>query len=171
MTGPTSAYQPTSISARLSAAPRYSYRDDAAVPRFDDAHALIVYDGVCVFCSHAMTAIARGDPRRHFQFASAQSPLGHALFRHYGLDPETFKTVLLLADGRAFGKLEAVREIARVVGGAWRLTKLMRLLPRWAQDRAYDLVADNRYRIFGRASSCQQPGATWRVRIIDYPAE
>ena len=43
---------------------------------------------------------------------------GHALFRHYGLDPETFETVLLLADGRAFGKLEAVREIARVVGGA-----------------------------------------------------
>ena len=161
----------TSVSAALAAFPAYSYRSDATVPAFDDGKALVVYDGVCVLCSKAMRAIASRDAQGQFQFASAQSPLGQALFKHYRLDPQSFETVLLLHDGRAFGKLDMALEVARVLGGPWRLFQVFRPLPRVLQDRAYDLVAKNRYRLFGRTDACQIPDASWRARVIDHPAE
>ena len=159
-----------SISQRLSTTQPYAYKSDAAVPAFDDTKPLIVYDGVCVLCSHAMRAIARRDCSGVIQFASAQSPLGQALFRHYGLDPLAFETVLLLREGRAFGKLDMALEVATLIGGRWWLFNIFRPLPRRLQDKAYDLVAKNRYRLFGRTETCMVPDADWRARVIDHPA-
>ena len=160
----------TSLSARLADSPAYGYRGDAGIPAFDDTKALIVYDGVCVLCSRAMRRIAAGDPSGRIQFASAQSSLGQALFRRYGLDPTAFETVLLLDHGRAFGKMDVAVEIARLLGGPWRLFHIFRCLPRRAQDAAYDVVAKNRYRLFGRTEQCMRPDPNWRSRVIDHPA-
>ena len=160
----------TSISARLAAAPPYSYRADPAVPKFDDSRPLIIYDGVCVLCSRGMHAIAKRDTVARIRFTSAQSPLGQALFVHYGLDPVVFETALLLSEGRAFGKLDMSFEVGRWLGGSWRLFDIFRPLPRAAQDRAYDLIAKNRYRLFGRTATCQLPDPAWRARVIDTPA-
>ena len=118
-----------------------------------------------------MRAIATRDASGHFQFASAQSPLGQALYRHYALDPQAFETVLLISAGRAFGKLDMAAEVARVLGGPWRLVGLVRPLPRRLQDMAYDLVAANRYRLFGRTATCQLPDPSWRARVVDHAAE
>ena len=161
----------SSVSARLAAAQPYSYRADASVPSFDDAHALVIYDGVCVLCSRSMRLIAKRDTQGHFHYASAQSPLGQALFKHYALDPIAFESVLLLSQGRAFGKLDMALEVARVLGGPWRLFQLFKPLPRALQDRAYDLVAKRRYRLFGRTETCMMPDTAWRARVIDHPAE
>jgi predicted DCC family thiol-disulfide oxidoreductase YuxK len=162
---------PVSISQRLAATAAYSYRQDPTVPSFDDSKPLVIYDGVCVFCSHAMRSIARRDRSGLIQFASAQSPLGQALFRHYGLDPITFETVLLLRDGHAFGKFAMALEMAHLIGGPWRLSTVFRPLPRRLQDLAYDLVAKNRYRLFGRTDTCMLPDPSWRSRVIDHPVD
>lgn len=165
--GRNARYGKVSVSARLAATPAYSYRGDPAVPHFDDAHALIIYDGVCVLCSRSMQRIAAADHAGMFRFASAQSPLGQAVFKHYQLDPVAFETVLLLSEGRAFGKLDMAFEVARRLGRAWLLFALFKPLPRRWQDAAYDLVAKNRYRIFGRTEACMVPDASWRGRVID----
>ena len=159
-----------SVSARLAAAPAYSYRDDASVPAFDDTKPLIIYDGVCILCSHTMRALAQRDRAGVIQYASAQSPLGQALFRHYGLDPVAFESVLLLQQGHAFGKLDMAFALAELIGGPWRLVSMFRPLPRRLQDSLYDLVAKNRYRLFGRSKTCLMPDQSWRDRVIDRPA-
>ena len=55
-----------------------------------------------------------------FRLATAQSPLGQALFRHYGLDTETFETNLVLIDGRAYAKLDSVTVGGRLSRRPWR---------------------------------------------------
>ncbi len=163
--------RPDSVSHRLAKTARYSYRQESSVPSFDDTRPLVIYDGVCVLCSRAMRNIARRDRSGAIQFASAQSPLGRALFRHYRLDPVAFETVLLLRDGRAFGKMDMALEMARLIGGPWRLSAIFLPLPRRFRDMAYDLVAKNRYRLFGRTETCMLPDASWRARVIDHSAE
>ncbi|MFM9939144.1 MAG: thiol-disulfide oxidoreductase DCC family protein [Hyphomicrobiaceae bacterium] len=152
---------------KLSAAPPYSYRADAAVPAFADDRPLIVFDGVCVLCSGFARFVARHDRHRQFQFTAAQSRLGQALFRHYGLDPVNYETNLLVEDGRAFGKLDAFAAIMQRLGGAGRLAGVVRVLPRGLSDWAYDRIAQNRYRLFGRSATCVMPDATWRDRVIE----
>jgi predicted DCC family thiol-disulfide oxidoreductase YuxK len=146
---------------------RHSYRDDERVPHFDDARPLIVFDGVCVLCHGFARFVARHDQARQFRFATAQSELGQALFRHYGLNPIDFETNLLIADGDAYGRLGAFGQIMRRLGGlrAW-VGHAVRLVPPVVGDPAYDVIARNRYRLFGRHDTCALPDASWRDRVI-----
>jgi predicted DCC family thiol-disulfide oxidoreductase YuxK len=155
-----------STSRRLSAAPPYSYRADQAVPAFPDDTALVVFDGVCVLCSGIARFILKRDERFAFLLATAQSPLGQALYRHYGLDPNEFESNLVLADGRAYAKLDTVAVVAERLGGPWRALALLRLLPRVLGDWVYDRVARNRYALFGRTEHCMLPPPEWRDRFI-----
>ena len=156
-----------SRSARLSQMPPYSYRADPQVPSFPDDKALIVFDGVCVLCTRSAQFVLKRDPAFAFRLATAQSPLGQALFRHYGLDTETFETNLVLIDGRAYAKLDSVAAVCQRIGGGWRLLAALRLVPRPLADWLYDRIATNRYALFGRTDSCMIPPPEWRARFID----
>ncbi len=158
------------VADKLASRSAYSYRRDPNVPAFSDEHPVIVYDGVCVLCSRSMRVIARGDRAGRFRFMSAQTLTGQALYRHYGLDPVDFETVLLVDNGRAYGKLDMITQVADQLSGFDRLLsvlRIMRLLPGRIQDWCYDLVAGNRYAVFGRSDVCIIPDASWRGRVID----
>ena len=155
------------LSRRLSQMPPYSYRNDPQVPRFPDDKALIVFDGVCVLCTNSAQFVLKRDTDFAFRLTTAQSPLGQALFRHYGLDTETFETNLVLIDGRAYAKLDSVAAVCRRLGGAARLLSLLRLLPRPLADWLYDRIALNRYTLFGRTDRCMIPPPEWRARFIE----
>ena len=155
-----------SLSRRLVEARPYSYRDDPSVPRFPDDKGLIVFDGVCVLCTGFARFVLTRDRDFAFRLTTAQSPLGQALFRHYGLDTETYETNLVLIDGRAHAKLDTVVAVAQRLGGPWRLLWTLRLLPRPVADWIYDRVAQNRYRLFGRTDACMLPPPEWRARFL-----
>jgi predicted DCC family thiol-disulfide oxidoreductase YuxK len=159
-----------SLSLRLSRARPYSYRDDPGVPPFPDDKGLIVFDGVCVLCTGFARFVLKRDTAFAFRLTTAQSRLGQALFRHYGLDAETYETNLVLVDGRAYAKLDTVAVVGRGLGGAWKLASLLRLLPRPAADWLYDRIAQNRYALFGRTDRCMIPPPEWHTRFVDEPS-
>ena len=156
-----------SLSRRLAEAQAYSYRDDPAVPDFPDDKALIVFDGVCILCSRLVKFAIERDPDARIRLCTAQSDLGQALFRHYGLNTETYETNLVLADGRAYGKLDSVAVVGRKIGGFWRLASAFTYLPRGLSDRLYDVVARKRYDLFGRAEACMIARPEWRGRFLE----
>lgn len=141
-------------SAGLEAFPPYSYRDDLSVPDFSDESPLIVFDGVCVLCNGFARFVAKRDIAKRFRFAEAQSALGGALFRHYGLDGVDYETNLLIQDGKAYGRMEAFVQIVGQLGSAWPSVRATLALPRPARDWLYERLARNRYRIFGRYDAC-----------------
>lgn len=143
--------------------PAYSYKDDSAVPDFPDAP-LFVFDGVCVLCSGGAAFIMRRDRERRVNMASAQSPLGRALYAHYGLALDD--TYLFVRDGRAFVKSAGYLELFAVLGGRWRLLRAARILPERFRDWLYDILARNRYRWFGKADYCALLTPEQRERLI-----
>ena len=129
----------------------YSYRRDPDVPSFPDDKPLFVFDGHCVLCSTGASLLMRHSPGR-VRFASAQSELGSAIFRHYGIDPD--KTYLLISEGRASGESTGSLRLCRLLGGPWVLLLVFGVVPRAGRDWAYRIVARNRYRWFGRVDQC-----------------
>jgi len=129
-------------------APTRSYRADPQVPPFDDAKPLFVFDGHCVLCSGGAAFLMRHDRSGRINLASAQSHLGVALYRYYGIALDD--SYLFILRGRAFTKSRGYLELVRHLGGWWRMVGLIRLLPERLRDWAYDRVAANRYRWFGR---------------------
>lgn len=144
--------------------PPHSWRGDPAVPAFDDSKPLFVFDGICVLCSSGAALVMRRDKERRVNMASAQSPLGAALYRHFGLDFD--ESYLVLSGGRAFTKSRGYFEIFTALGGWWRLLKVSAVLPERARDWLYDRIAANRYRWFGKAQYCALLSAEQRSRLL-----
>jgi predicted DCC family thiol-disulfide oxidoreductase YuxK len=145
---------------------QYSYRQDADVPDFADDRPLIVFDGECVFCSAWVQFALKHDKAERYRFLAAQTPLGEALYRHYGLDDRDYETNILIEDGRAFFKSDGSIRMVAGLGAPWSAVKMLRLLPRGLADRLYEFVARNRLRIAGRRATCFVPTAAQRGRFL-----
>ena len=127
---------------------------------------LIVFDGVCVLCSGFFRFMLRRDRQGHFSFATAQSPLGQALYAALNLPLTGFETNLVVVDGQIHQRLDAFSAAMQRLGGIWAPLGLLRFLPGVIKDPAYRLIARNRYRLFGRSGTCLMPGPEVRGRFL-----
>lgn len=144
----------------------YSYQRGLDLMDWDGQQPLVVFDGVCVLCSFFAQWILRNDKQCSFRFATAQSPLGQALFKHYQLNPTEFETNLVIIDGQLYEKLYGFFAVCRVLGYPWRLLAVFRLLPRFLLDWVYERIARNRYALFGRRSQCLVPDEALAKRMV-----
>lgn len=119
--------------------------------------ALILFDGHCVLCSRLVQWVLRRDKDAYFQFATAQSPLGQAIYADLGLRRDDLDTMVVRLDGAFHLRLDAVAAVAGKLPFPWRVLLLLKYLPRWGKDPAYNLIAQNRYRLFGRNAQCLIP--------------
>ncbi|WP_327209523.1 thiol-disulfide oxidoreductase DCC family protein [Rhizobium leguminosarum] len=143
----------------------YSYRSDADVPDFADDQPLIVFDGECVFCSGWVKFVLKHDKQQRYRFIAAQTPLGAALYRHYGLDARDYETNILIEEGRGLFKSDGTIRMVAGLGFPYSLVKIFRLLPRRVADALYEFIARNRLKIAGR-QSCMVPTPEQRRRFI-----
>lgn len=131
----------------------------------DQPDGLILFDGVCVFCSRWVRFVIDHDPERHFTFTPIQSERGRALAGRFGIDPAAPQTNAVVWEGRAWFKSDAALTVLGALPGT-RPLAILKTLPRMIRDPAYDLIARNRYRIFGRTEACMVPSDADRARFL-----
>lgn len=139
---------------------RWSPRDAEGEPE-----GLILFDGVCVFCSRWVRFVIDRDPHGRFGFVPIQSERGRVLARRFDIDPEAPQTNAVIWKGRAWFKSDAALTVLGELQGTGSLA-LLKAAPRLIRDPVYDLIARNRYRIFGRTETCMVPSAADRARFL-----
>jgi predicted DCC family thiol-disulfide oxidoreductase YuxK len=144
----------------------FSYRNDPGVPTFPDDRPIIVFDGHCVLCSAFAQFIIRTDRQHRFRLLAAQTPVGAALYKHFGLAATDYESNILLEQGRAWLKSEGSIRIFERLGLPWSLAAAARLLPLPLRDRLYEILARNRLHWFGRREACYLPDPAERDRFI-----
>ena len=133
---------------------------------------LVLYDGVCGLCGRLLQFLLRHDQHRVFRFASLQSAVGRSIVEQSGGNPAELASFYVVADyhtaaSRVFTRSDAALFAAGALGWPWKLAALTRLVPQAIRDRAYDVVATSRYRLFGRYDRCLVPRPAFRSRFID----
>jgi predicted DCC family thiol-disulfide oxidoreductase YuxK len=131
------------------------------------SHPVVLFDGVCNLCSGSVQFLIRRDPQGRFRFASLQSAVGQRYFDELRIDRQAVDSVILIEEGRWFKESDAALRIARRLPGLWKALGVFRLVPRPLRDRAYRLIARNRYRWFGRKEACWLPTPELRERFLD----
>ena len=108
----------------------------------------IFYDGTCGLCHRVvLRVLARDRDGSKFRFAEHQARNGNYCERTDRPDSVVVKT----ATGDVMTRTEAIRYVARRMGGGWRiLGGLLHLVPSWIADLLYDGVAAIRNRLFAR---------------------
>ena len=127
---------------------------------------IVVFDGICHFCSSSVRFILRHDVNRVIHFAPLQSKVGRQLLELHEINPDDAETFLFIDQDSAYIRSDAALEIARYLGH-WSWLRFLRFLPRSIRDAAYGLLARNRYRWFGRRDTCFVPAQQDRIRFID----
>jgi predicted DCC family thiol-disulfide oxidoreductase YuxK len=127
---------------------------------------VILYDGVCVFCSRWIRFVAARDTARRFRFTAIQSGYGTRLAQAFGIDPHDPDTNAVVHGGEAFFKSDAALTVLSNLPG-WGWVRVLRRAPKPLRDAVYNLVARNRYRIFGKYRECFLPDAEFKARVIE----
>jgi predicted DCC family thiol-disulfide oxidoreductase YuxK len=127
---------------------------------------VILYDGICVFCSRWIRFVAARDVDRKFRFTAIQSDYGRRLAQGFGIDPKNPDTNAVVHQGIASFKSEAALTVLSHLPG-WKWVSLLRAVPKPWRDAVYNLVARNRYRIFGTYDSCFLGDASFKERVIE----
>jgi predicted DCC family thiol-disulfide oxidoreductase YuxK len=129
---------------------------------------ILVFDGVCVLCSHWVTFVIRHDRQSLYKFAAMQTATGRELLSRHGIDPDDPLSFLLLEAGRGYTDTDGIVRVLRSFGGAWLLlSALIRIVPRFLRDPLYRWVARNRYRLFGRHDACMLPSPQTADRFLN----
>jgi len=127
---------------------------------------VILYDGVCVFCSRWVRFVATRDINHRFRFTAIQSRYGTRLAQAFGIDPDDPDTNAVVHGGVAHFKSDAALTVLGALPG-WSWVRIFFVVPKPLRDGLYSLVARNRYRIFGKYEECFVPDADMRARVIE----
>jgi predicted DCC family thiol-disulfide oxidoreductase YuxK len=133
---------------------------------------IFLFDGVCGLCSKLVQFVLPKDPEGKFQFASLQSEFANQSLKQYNVNAKDLDTFYVIADyglpsQRILSKSDAAGFVLDSLGGVWSLLALFRILPKPVRDFGYNLVAHNRYKLFGKNDSCQLPNQSTMDRFIE----
>lgn len=134
---------------------------------------ILLYDGVCGLCNRFVQFVLKRDRNDRFRFAALQSEFARAILGRHGVRAADLDTVYLVRDFQQAGESLLNRSDTAVavlseLGGFWSLLSVfMRLTPRPLRDWGYNVVAGNRYRIFGKYDVCPLPDPRDRHKFLD----
>lgn len=145
----------------------YSYKSDPVVPPFADDRPVIVIDGTCALCTRGIGWLLKFDKNLLFRVAPIQTRIGEALYRHYGFDPATYDTFMVISNGRAFVRTDGYIETCRLLGGPWTIFTLAKIIPKSWRDAVYYWLDRNRIKWFGRTEYCELIPKDKRHQVLD----
>lgn len=125
---------------------------------------IIYFDGVCGLCNGFVDFMLKIDQEKKFHFSPLQSEYAQ---KHLPSAMTADLKSVVYSDGKnLYTKSEAVTKILMDRGGVWKIAALGKILPRFISDKAYDLVATNRYNLFGKKETCRIPTPEERARFV-----
>ena len=127
---------------------------------------VLLFDGVCNLCNGLIQFVIKRDPAGKIHFAALQSQAGQAFMKKLKLPIQKLETLVLVKDGKALIKSTAGLTLLRELGGFWSLFYVFMIVPAPIRDWVYDLVAHNRYSIFGRTEACMIPSPDLKSRFL-----
>ena len=127
---------------------------------------IILFDGVCNFCNYWVNFVLTRDKNIRFKFAALQSEKGKEILQKFNPPANSFDSFILIENNLIYKKSEAVFKITKDLNGWLKIFFFLNFLPNSVSDFFYDLIAKNRYRLFGKRNSRRIPTEDEKGRFL-----
>ncbi len=117
---------------------------------------IILFDGDCHVCNQSVKFIIKRDPDGYFHFASLQSEIGLNILNKYRADRDA-DSLVLIDNNQYYLKSTAVLKICRNLKGLSKFSYILLIIPMPIRDFFYKVIANNRYKWFGKKDNCMLP--------------
>ena len=163
----------STLSAKLQAAQQLEISSNN-----QDLNNIILFDGVCNFCNTWVDILLRLDTSQKFKFAPLQSSIGQQLLVSIGKEADDISSVILIKKTESlagssssthsnspsttpkiefYDKSRCVLKVVEELGPLAKFASEAALVvvPEKLRDSVYDTVAENRYNLMGKRSTCR----------------
>ena len=125
---------------------------------------IVVFDGVCVLCNRFFNWLIKNDKDEKFMYTNFQSDFS----KKNNLKLKDINSVAVIkTNGEKVYKVQAIYYILKKIDRYFIVRILLKLLPLFLTNICYDLIANFRYRIFGKYETCIIPNENVRKNFIN----
>ena len=128
---------------------------------------ILLFDGVCNLCHHAVQFVIRHEKKPTIHFASLQSELGQSYIEKTHLPKEGLKSLIFVENGKIYTHSTAALKMGRYLKAPWSWAYIFIILPKSFRDFFYNYIAKNRYKWFGKKEECMLPSPEVKARFLD----
>ena len=115
---------------------------------------VVFFDGYCNLCSNSVLFIIKNENLDELRFTSINSNFSKKFFKKNNINELEVNSILYLSNGKLYDKSDAALEISARLNLPYKLFYLFKIIPKFLRDKIYLVVANNRYRIFGKKTKC-----------------
>jgi len=127
---------------------------------------IILFDGLCNLCNSSVQFILKHDKKEQFLFASLQSDACTKVLLHLNYKKKDINSIVLIEGSKVFYKSTAALRILRELNPLWNGFYAFIIVPEFIRDFIYDLIANNRYKWFGKQITCPIQNVSHKNRFI-----
>jgi predicted DCC family thiol-disulfide oxidoreductase YuxK len=127
---------------------------------------IILFDGVCNFCNFWVNFVIKRDKKNLFRFAALQSDKAKELTNSFSFDTSKLDTFVLIIGEKFLTKSTAALMICKQLNGPIKILSLFIILPTIFRDFIYDMIAKNRYKLFGKREICRVPTEKEKLKFL-----
>jgi len=127
---------------------------------------IVVFDGVCHLCNGFVNFLLRRDKHDRLRFGLLQFTEKLGASENIRQNISSTDSVALIADDQVYFRSTAVLKILKRLGRGWQCFYVLIIIPKPIRDWAYDFVARNRYKWFGKRDTCMVPDEKVKSKFI-----
>ncbi|MFN6077479.1 MAG: thiol-disulfide oxidoreductase DCC family protein [Fluviicola sp.] len=132
-----------------------------------NSNRIVYFDGVCNLCESSVQFIIRKNKKKNIQFASLQGSHGQAFLKENNFDTSEFSSLVYVENGKIYTKSSGALRITKQLKGLWPMMICFLIIPKFIRDGVYTYVAKNRYKWYGKKTSCWLPTPELKKRFLD----
>ena len=126
---------------------------------------VVFFDGICNLCQRSIKYLIKYDKKQSLKFASLQGEYANKML--HPTDHKNLESILYFDSKELYTKSTAILKICNVLGGWHKILLVGYLLPKFIRNMVYDVIAQNRYKWFGRQEHCMVPTNDLKNRFIE----
>lgn len=139
----------------------------ASTNKSSSGNSVILFDGVCNLCSASVQFVLKHDKHQRFLFSPLQSQYAQTILTKHQLSNKDLNSFILIQNNQFYTQSTAAIKVAKALAFPINLLVIFIIIPPFIRNYIYHIVAKNRYRWFGKKSSCYVPVSNWENRFIE----
>jgi predicted DCC family thiol-disulfide oxidoreductase YuxK len=128
---------------------------------------ILFYDGECGFCNKSVQLVLKWSKNKTLYFATLQGDTALDFKQKFSSFPNDLQHIVYHHQNKLYFGAKGFFEISKDFKYPYKLLSVLRFLPDFLTNFFYNIIAQNRYKIFGKVDACFLPDIEDRVRFID----
>lgn len=128
---------------------------------------VIIFDGECNLCNGIVQFILKHNKQKNLLFAPLQGTYACTLLATHNIHPTTnYNTIYYYYNHTLYQKSTAALHIAQQLNMPYKMLYIFIIVPAAIRNYVYNYVAKNRYKWYGKQTSCYMPTPELTKRFL-----